>query len=169
MPTITSPSPAPPPRDPVSSASIAEMSSGNSLPEGIAVDMLFAARPVHPGRPSGFGRGVPRLSLAFRGHAPTRPLVLRDAGAEEHPPRAASDGLLASDLPAAHRSVPYRAGAGRLCPPMRGSDLHAAAGRRDCERAKAVRAAWRLHPVRRHDRSAERPHSIARRLRAAPT
>src|SRR2546428_11402769 len=45
MPTITSPSPAPPPRDPVSSASIAEMSSGNSLPEGIAVDLLFAARP----------------------------------------------------------------------------------------------------------------------------
>src|SRR2546429_8935074 len=45
MPTITSPSPAPPPRDPVSSASIAEMSSGNSLPQGIAVDLLFAARP----------------------------------------------------------------------------------------------------------------------------
>src|SRR2546423_2721863 len=45
MPTITSPSPAPPPRDPVSSASIAEMSSGNALPEGIAVDLLFAARP----------------------------------------------------------------------------------------------------------------------------
>src|SRR5256714_12070390 len=45
MPTITSPSPAPPPRDPVSSASIAEMSSGNSLPEGIAVALLFAARP----------------------------------------------------------------------------------------------------------------------------
>src|SRR2546429_8714365 len=45
MPSITSPSPAPPPRDPVSSASIAEMSSGNSLPEGIAVDLLFAARP----------------------------------------------------------------------------------------------------------------------------
>src|SRR3979411_3175338 len=33
MPTITS------------SASIAEMSSGNALPEGIAVDLLFAARP----------------------------------------------------------------------------------------------------------------------------
>src|SRR4030081_3989671 len=33
MPTITS------------SASIAEMSSGNALPEGIAVDRLFAARP----------------------------------------------------------------------------------------------------------------------------
>src|SRR2546429_9582920 len=47
MPTITSPSPAPPPRDPVSSASIAEMSSGNSLPEGIAVDLLFAARPFN--------------------------------------------------------------------------------------------------------------------------
>src|SRR5437867_12364192 len=45
MPTITSPSPAPPPQDPVSSASIAEMSSGNSLPQGIAVDLLFAARP----------------------------------------------------------------------------------------------------------------------------
>src|SRR5467141_1779813 len=45
MPTITSSSPAPPPRDPASSASIAEMSSGNSLPEGIAVDLLFAAKP----------------------------------------------------------------------------------------------------------------------------
>src|SRR5437667_11462046 len=45
MPTITSPSPAPPPRDPVSSATIAEMSSGNSLPVGISGDMFFAARP----------------------------------------------------------------------------------------------------------------------------
>src|SRR5260370_26079528 len=69
-------------------------------------------------RPPGADGARPRLSHPSRGYAPACPLVLRDPWAEEHPPRTAGHGLLASDLPAAHPPVPYRARAGWLPAPL---------------------------------------------------
>src|SRR5438309_1168586 len=140
------------------------------LPARPPAAALGARRRAHAERrPAGADRARPGLSSPSRRHAPARPLVFRHAWPEEYPPRTAGHGLIASGLPAAHRPVPYRAGAGRLCPALRGSDLYAAAGGSDCQRAKAIRAAGPLHPLRGHHRSTEGSRSAARRLRAVAT